>query len=254
MTAAPGVGPQVFKAISRITASFARAGIAKSHMNIEDQYLYRSIDDVQRRLAPLLAKHGLCVLPRVVRRESVDCTGFGDLALRSVRLLVAFDLVSTRDGSRHRVSGWGEALDPSDKGTAKAMSAAYKSAMIHLFCIPSNSDDPERESLKLKRTTVEREPPQGWEAWAADIVELVGGCETLDAMNRVRMRQKALLEALQRERPDLHKSVGRAFAQRSHDVTRGPGSNEKAAPALDDRVSRVASPSTLPSISECSDG
>ena len=61
------VTPQVFRAISRITAAFAKSGIAKSHINVKDQYQYRSIDDVLgrqslncRKLRTLIAKkHGI---------------------------------------------------------------------------------------------------------------------------------------------------------------------------------------------------
>ena len=45
-------------------------------------------------------------------------------------------LISVEDGSSHKVEAYGEALDGGDKATAKAMSAAYKSAMVQTFCIP----------------------------------------------------------------------------------------------------------------------
>ena len=148
--------PQVYRAINAITADFAQAGIAKAHTNLVDQYQYRSIDDVLNRLAPLLARHRLCVLPRVLKRRAEDRAGDQGSILVSVRLKVAFDLVSARDGSSHTVQSWGEALDPGDKGTAKAMSAAYKSAMLELFCVPVTSDDADASSHRLKAC-----PPRG---------------------------------------------------------------------------------------------
>lgn len=61
MTAAAAIGkaPHVFRAINRVTAAFAKDGIPKTHTNLQDQYHYRSIDDLLNRLAPLLARHGL---------------------------------------------------------------------------------------------------------------------------------------------------------------------------------------------------
>ena len=53
-----------------------------------------------------------------------------------VRFKVASDLVSVEDGLCHTVESFGEALDERDKTTTKAMSAAYKSAMLQAFCIP----------------------------------------------------------------------------------------------------------------------
>ena len=214
MSCGSAKSPQVFRSISRITAAFAKEGIAKSHINVKDQYPYRSIDDVLDRLAPLLARHGLCILPRVLRREAEDRTGEAGAILVSVRLLVAFDLVSCRDGSRHTVRAWGEALDPSDKGTAKAMSAAYKSAVLQLFCVPVAGEDTDASSHRLKARSHEREPVQGWEAWAEDIIDMIGVCESSEALERVRARHAALLEALRRERREFFDRVGRAFSAR----------------------------------------
>lgn len=55
--------PSVYSAIHAVAADFAQNGIAKSHFNTTGDYDYRSIDDVMGRLAPLLAKHRLCILP-----------------------------------------------------------------------------------------------------------------------------------------------------------------------------------------------
>ena len=35
-------------------------------------YNFRGIDDVYNTISPLLAKHGLCILPRVLARECVE--------------------------------------------------------------------------------------------------------------------------------------------------------------------------------------
>ena len=117
--------PSVYAAINGVSAELAENGIAKRHTNPVDDYKYRSIDDVLDRLAPLFAKHRLCVLPRVLGREVVDRRDEMDRTLFHVALRVAFTLTSVDDGSSHVVEAFGEALDPSDKATAKAMSAAY---------------------------------------------------------------------------------------------------------------------------------
>lgn len=207
--------PQVYRAINAITAALSTAGIPKSRINPQDQYTYRSIDDVLGRLAPLLARHRLCVLPRVMRRESIDRAGDGNSILISVHVLVAFDLVSARDGSRHTVRASGEAVDVSDKATAKALSAAYKSAMLQTFCVPvSSTDEAEADSHRFRKPAAEREPVEGWAAWTEGIVEMIGICETQEALDRVRGRQAAVLLALSRERAELYQSIGDAFTAR----------------------------------------
>ena len=182
------------------------------------------------RLAPLLAKYGLCALPRVLRRESKQCFSAEGQLLSHVRLLVAYDLISAKDASRHSMRVWGEALDAGDKGTAKALSSAYKGAMRQLFCIPVATEDADATSYKLKPAIAEVEPPQGWEAWSADIGDLVLSCETPDALNRLRSRQGKLLNALKRERPDLYSRVGEGFTERLNQVQPSSGQeSEKVA-------------------------
>jgi len=218
MTRATITAPHVYRAITAITAEFVRIAIPKAHTNVRDQYQYRSIDDVLNRLAPLLVRHRLCVLPRVLKRDANDRAGDHDCLLVSVRLQVAFDLVSSRDGSCHTVQSWGEALDGGDKGTAKAMSAAYKSAMLEVFCVPVASEDSDASSRRLKAPARESEPVQGWPAWSDGILDMIGVSESVDALDRVRTRQGWLLTALKRERPELYARIGEGFADRGRQL------------------------------------
>lgn len=206
--------PEVYRAINRITAAFARGPIGKAHVNIIDQYHYRSIDDVLNRLGPLLARHRLCVLPRVLKRHSEQVQSDLGTTLVSVQVLVAFDLVSVRDGSRHVAKAWGEALDPSDKGTAKAMGSAFKHAMLQLFCVPVAAEDADASSHKLGPKGI-AEPAQGWQAWADDIMAMVEACESKDALDRVRTRHAGMLGALKRSQSSLYQAIGDRFQQRT---------------------------------------
>jgi hypothetical protein len=216
--------PQVYRAITAISAELAPLGIAKVHRNERDDYLYRSIDDVLNRLAPLLARHKLCVLPRVLDRITADRTGDGDVLLVHVALRVAFDLVSSADGSSHTVEAFGEAVDPSDKATAKAMSSAYKYAMLQAFCVPvTQIDDADRSTHRLRRREHPREPVEGWQQWAAGIADIARSCATADALDRLQSRQRQLLTAIARERPDLYATLGEAFGDRARELKRIDG-------------------------------
>ena len=212
--------PQVYKAITAIAAELSGAGIAKRHRNERDGYRYRSIDDVLNRLSPLLAKHKLCVLPRVLERTSTDLVGEADLLLIGVALRVAFDLVSSADGSSHTVEAFGEALDASDKATAKAMSSAYKQAMLQTFCVPvAQIDDADAASHRPKRSRAhQREPVEGWPMWTSGIIDIVASCATGEALQRLQTRQRPLLTALSREEPDLYAQIGAAFTDRTAEL------------------------------------
>jgi hypothetical protein len=209
--------PQVYKAITAISAELSGAGIPKRHRNERDDYRYRSIDDVLNRLSPLLARHKLCVLPRVLERASTDRTGDGDLLLVNVTIRIAFDLVSSADGSSHVVEAFGEALDASDKATAKAMSSAFKQAMLQAFCVPvAQIEDADASSHRLKRSrTHQREPVEGWPMWTQGIIDIVDCCASMEAIERLQERQRPLLKAISREQPDLYAQIGAAFANRA---------------------------------------
>jgi hypothetical protein len=213
--------PQVYRAINAITAAFARDGIAKTHTNLRDRYQYRSIDDLLNRLGPLLARHRLCILPRVLERTAAEQIGDGDALLTAVTVRVAYELVSCRDGSTHLVEAVGEAVDPSDKATAKALSAAYKSAMLQAFCVPVAGEDGDASSYRL-HVPAAVEPAQGWYAWSNDIVEMIGVCATAPALDRVLSRKASMLTALKREQPGLYAVVGEAFKFRSQQLADPP--------------------------------
>jgi len=156
-------GALVYRSINSVMRELNRTGISKDHTNLQGQYKYRSIDDVMNRLSPVLVKHKLCVLPRALERSTMDRNSRNSELLVSVCLKQAFDIVSTVDQSFHTVEAWGEALDGGDKGTSKAMSAAYKAAMLQTFCIPvAGMDDADARTDKLRVSRLEPEPAQGW--------------------------------------------------------------------------------------------
>jgi hypothetical protein len=210
--------PRVYSAIAAITADLARCGIAKSQVNAAEQYAYRGIDEVCNRLAPLLARHRLCILPRVLERASIDQTGSDGAALTGVALRVAYDFVCARDGSAHVVECYGEALDAGDKATSKAMSAAYKQMVLQAFCIPvQGSDDPDATTVKVSAVRTEvPDPAQGWEQWSSDIQEMIRVCESTEALDRVQATYRAELRAASKRRPEVFAAIGtRMQARRS---------------------------------------
>jgi hypothetical protein len=131
----------VYQAISAVQKDLSTQGISKDRKNMQGSgYSFRGIDDVYNALAPFLAKHGLCILPRVLNRESVERQSKAGGALFYITVEVEFDLVAA-DGSKHTIKTFGEAMDSGDKATNKAMSAAYKYACMQSFCIPTEGDN-----------------------------------------------------------------------------------------------------------------
>lgn len=182
----------VYQCIAVVSAEIARAGIAKDRKNQQQGYSFRGIDDVYNALAPILARTGLVILPRILSRVMTEREAKSGGLLFNVVVEAEFDFVSAHDSSRHAVRTYGEAMDSADKATNKAMSAAYKYAAFQAFCIPTEGDHdtdattpevrgpqasrprpvarPEAPKAPQASTAVSHAPqdaPEGYEAWLA---------------------------------------------------------------------------------------
>ena len=131
----------VYKAINAVQADLAKEGITKNRKNQQQGYNFRGIDDVFNALSPLLARHGLCILPRILTRHCDERQSKNGGVMSYVTVEAEFDFVCASDGSRHVVRTFGEAMDSADKATNKAMSAAYKYAAFQAFAIPTEGDN-----------------------------------------------------------------------------------------------------------------
>lgn len=133
--------PQIYTAIAAVQGELAQSGISKDSENTFDRYKFRGIDAVYNALSPLLAKHGLCVLPRIIERDCQERVSKNGGPMFYVTVTAEFDFVASADGSKHTVRTYGEAMDRGDKATNKAMSAAYKYAAFMAFAIPTEGDN-----------------------------------------------------------------------------------------------------------------
>lgn len=131
----------VYAAIGKVQGSLAATGIGKDRKNEQQGYKFRGVDDIYNAVARLLSTHGLCILPRCTERVVVERTNAKGTALFYVTVRAEFDFVSSEDGSKHTVVTYGEAMDSGDKATNKAMSAAYKYALLQTFAIPTEGDN-----------------------------------------------------------------------------------------------------------------
>lgn len=172
--------PKVYEAIAAVMADIAKEGIAKDRKNDQQGYKFRGIDDVYNALAPILSRHKLTMLPRVLNRDVVERVNQRGTALFYVTVQVEFDIVSGEDGSKHTVTTYGEAMDSGDKATNKAMSAAYKYAAMQAFCIPTEGDNDADATTHEVAPKVVKAPshhPEGADFWGCP----VAGIDSLNA-------------------------------------------------------------------------
>lgn len=159
---------EVYKAIAAVQGELAKTGIGKESENTFDRYKFRGIDAVYNALAPLLAKHNLCVMPRMIERDCQERVSRKGEPMFYVTVTAEFDFVAATDGSAHTVRTYGEAMDRSDKATNKAMSAAYKYAAFMTFAIPTEGDndaDASTPEVAPKKQEERQEPEKRAEKW-----------------------------------------------------------------------------------------
>lgn len=138
--------PEIYSKINAIMNEIPAIG--KDKQNKQQGFAYRGIDDVMNALFPLLAKHGVFVVPEVLstnRTERVTRNG-GNMAFTVSTVRYTF---YATDGSSVSAVTTGEGMDSADKSTNKAMAAAMKYAFFQTFCIPTEeaaNDDPDKET------------------------------------------------------------------------------------------------------------
>jgi ERF superfamily len=139
---------KVYQAIAAVMSDLSKIGIGKEKTNQQQNFKYRGVDDVMNALAPLLAKHGLLILPRVMKREIAERVSSQGKPLFFTTLEIEYDFLSAEDGSKHVVGPIiGEAMDSGDKSANKAMAIAYKYVCFQGFCIPTEAAaDPDAET------------------------------------------------------------------------------------------------------------
>lgn len=111
--------------------------IQKGSKMVNNQYRFVSHDQVSSAVHPLLVKHGIVVLPTVE-----EMTQDGNRT--TVKLLVSFvNTDQPTDTFALRFVGFG--IDGGDKGPGKAISYAYKYALLKTLCLETG-DDPDSDA------------------------------------------------------------------------------------------------------------
>lgn len=125
--------------------------VGKTGQNREQGYNFRGIDAVLQHVAPAFRRHGVVVTPEVMRMDESEITSRKGATGYRVTLLVAFHFWSAIDGSEVVAITAGEGMDYSDKATNKAMSQAFKYALVQTLALPT--DEPEADSESPTRVS-----------------------------------------------------------------------------------------------------
>ena len=142
------IGLGVLRAMASIQRMLAANGISKTRDTNSTQekykFKFRGIEDIYNTISPLMAEHGIIVVPKVINKQEFDYPdGHGKVAHRVI-VTVQYTFVCVEDGSTFEAVTLGEAIDNGDKATIKAMSLAQKSLFIQTFAIPTYDPPPVR--------------------------------------------------------------------------------------------------------------
>lgn len=111
--------------------------VAKGDKMVNGMYRFVSHDQVTSKVHPLLVKHGVNIIPSIE-----EFTQEGNRTV--IKMLISF--VNTdcpQDNFAIRSLGYG--IDTGDKGPGKAVSYAYKYALLKVFCLETG-DDPDNDA------------------------------------------------------------------------------------------------------------
>jgi len=108
--------------------------IGKTQRNEQQKFMFRGHDDVMNALNPLLAKHGVFVVPNVIDRKVGERQTSRGATMYEVNLHVEFTFFG-KAGDSFTASGWGEGTDMGDKATSKAMTMAFKYVIAEVFAL-----------------------------------------------------------------------------------------------------------------------
>lgn len=144
---------KIYKAILAIMDEIDYIG--KDKKNQQQGFMFRGIDQVMNTMKPLLAKHGVFILPVVTKTTREErLTKSGGTLIYTMHT-VDFHFTAD-DGSRVTATVVGEGMDSADKSSNKAMAVAFKYACFQVFCIPTEEmakDDPDGYSPEESRPT-----------------------------------------------------------------------------------------------------
>lgn len=133
--------------------------IGKDAFNAQQNFHYRSHDDVLNALNPLLAKHGVVVVPYVLKRVPGERSTSSGKTMYEVNLHVQYEFHGLA-GDSIAASAWGEGTDMGDKATNKAMTGAFKNVLAQVFAV-STAESFDGDAGTPEETTRGQAQPKG---------------------------------------------------------------------------------------------
>jgi hypothetical protein len=146
--------------VEKLTQISNDAGfVAKTGKNASQGFNFRGIDAVVNALAVGMRSSRVVVYPTVLDYQYEQiAVGQNKALVGHVRLEVRYTFTDGVDSISAVVAG--EAMDSGDKATAKAMSVAFRTALLQVFFLPTDEKDPDEDSFVRTSPTRQAHPAQ----------------------------------------------------------------------------------------------
>lgn len=172
--------------------------VAKTTKQGGPKWAFRGIDDVYNALHPLLGEAGLIITGQAETFHTEDhywSKGTPKEKMESKAVVMVRFRVFASDGSRLPKSLCplvpAEGVDNSDKGTGKAWSYAYKTAISSMFSLPT--DDPDQNNEQRQGPS---EESGWWDLWPSKAAHDDWRSENMTIMRKVKKRHPEQVEEI----------------------------------------------------------
>ena len=137
-----GETPIVVQALSLVMADIG--AVAKSGVNQQQKFYFRGVDAVVNAASPAFRRRGVVVVPELLEKSRTSSQTKSGSTLNVVEVTVKYTFHGPAGDSVCAVVA-AEAFDSGDKATAKAMSVAFRTALLQTLALPTDEADPDAD-------------------------------------------------------------------------------------------------------------
>jgi ERF superfamily len=170
----------IFEALNKVKTAIGAVG--KGERNAAQGFNFRGIDAVVNAAAPELNRHGIIVCPEVLEHEyEVIEIGKNKTPMGHVTVVAKYTFYGPK-GDSVSSTVVAESMDSGDKACAKAMSVAYRIALLQTLNLPTCDPDPDSDSYERTVSVPKtRKTTPAVADWAVE----VSSAKTLDRLREV---------------------------------------------------------------------
>ncbi len=137
--------PTIIEALAAVMGEVQAVG--KGDRNNEQGYNFRGIDAVINAVGPAFRRHGIVPVPLKSEAKYRDVLTSREKRSRECTVAVTYRFYGPA-GDFIDCEVPGESMDFGDKGAPKAMSVAYRIALIQTLCIPTHEPEPDAQTYE----------------------------------------------------------------------------------------------------------